>query len=315
MALARTTSTLATLSGGPKHICVETTTPAAYVTSGVTGRLSQLNLTTNVFINNFFGNGTVGSVSGTQAVAQLNTPTFPCTDGSYVYFVENPSFKIRRGKISDRSLEDFVGSGVTGTADGTGAAASFPSISGMVMNNGATKKLYVSHGTALRVIDVATQAVSTMPAVTQAGCALGITADDKYLIGSYSSRIWVLELANPGFIIYIAGNGVTTADLDGLSRSSQFRDVSQLAASAGLIFIAELTGKSLRQLTFDPQTLVPNMTNVAGDGQALSVDGTATGTGTGTSINGCGGVAVWPGQPTLTLLFTDTNGSKVGKVV
>lgn len=320
MALARTISTVATLSGGPKHLCIEPGGAFAYVTSAVTGRISQLNTSTMTFVANWFGTGTAGVTNGVNGTGQVSGPTCPCTDGTNTYWIETANNKIRMAGNISRTISDFAGSGVAGTADGTGTAATFQSLSGMVMNNAGTK-LYVSHGVLIRVIDVATGVVTTLagsapiPAITQAGTFLGITADDKYLIGSYSSRLWVLELANPGYLSYIAGNGVTTADADGLSRLSQFRDTSQFAASPGLIFIAENTGKSLRQLTFDPQALVPNMTNVAGDGTAFTTNGTATGTGTGTAINGCGGVVVWPGQGTLTLLCTDINGGVIRKIV
>lgn len=306
--MTATFTVLATAAANPKNLCFDPTGRYLYYVSASTGRLSQYDTQTSTYTLARFGTGTAGSTNGAAGVGQINNPQQICTDGTWVYWTEfSTNTKVRRANIGSGAIEDFVGT-VAGTADGTGlgaaSTATFQNLKGMCINTARTK-LYLSHDTVIRVVTISDGTTTTLPmTMFQTNVSLTIDPTDSWLYGTSSTcKIWRAPLPTPAFCTFVAGNGQTTADVDGLGRLSQMRDVTQLCATPTNLFISEQVGSILRQVPRDPNNVVPNMTTV--------VDSNAT----PLTFTGCAGVVAWPGQAADTLVASDYTGNRLLKIV
>lgn len=302
--MTATFSVLGTPAVGPKNLCFDPAGRYIYYACSTAGRISQFDTSTSTFTLTRFGTGTAGSTNGAAGTGQTNYPQVIATDGTWVYWVEfATNTKVRRANITSGAIEDFVGTATAGTADGIGAAATLQNVKGMCIN-GARTKLYFSQDFTIRVVDIASATVTTLPIVMlQNSSAICIDPTDTYLYGTNNTtKIWRAALPNPAIFTYIAANGTITADVDGLGRTSQMRDVTQFANDGTRMLISENTGSVLRQLTLDPQGSVPNMTTL--------VDSNTT----PLTFTGVTGVTAWPGQAN-TFVGSDSTGSRLLKVI
>lgn len=311
--LTRDMTTLASAVGALKAVCVTPDGAALFAASNVAGRIVGYNLTpgaTSPLTANFFGTGTAGTVDGPAGTATVNAPAFTQTDGTYVWFYQQATFTIRRGKISDKSISTVAGTGVTGSVDGVGTAASIGIVSSMFLHL-PTRTIWFSEGTKLRTMNIDTGAIATIP-VTLEGPSTGIclNAAGTVVYGWYlnRARLWRMPTSG-GFITYYAGNGSSATDVDGSGPAASLRDVSQmeLDSAGGILYISQIAGLRVRQVNLATGAV----STVVGNGVSASVNGN----GTSAQIAGAYGLAIWPGKSVTTLIVTDYNGGFLKQVL
>ena len=105
--------------------------------------------------------GSAIGFDGTGAAASFKHPTDITSDGTNLYVVDSASSTIRKIVIATGVVSTFAGSGTTGSANGTGTAASFSHPYRITYSGG---NLYVSDmgNRTIRKIVIATRVVSTL---------------------------------------------------------------------------------------------------------------------------------------------------------
>ncbi|MBX9808411.1 MAG: SMP-30/gluconolactonase/LRE family protein, partial [Flavobacteriaceae bacterium] len=103
-----------------------------YVTESLNNKIRKI--TPTGVVSTFAGSGLQGSADGIGTVASFNYPSGIAVDASgNVYVADRGNYKIR--KITPAGVvSTFAGSGVRGSADGTGTAASFGSPNGVAID-------------------------------------------------------------------------------------------------------------------------------------------------------------------------------------
>jgi gliding motility-associated-like protein len=98
-------------------------------------------ITASGVVSTFAGSGVAGSAGGSGVAATFNSPTGIAIDGAgNLYVTDNGGYIVRR-ITSGKTVSTLAGSGVSGSANGIGIAASFGSLTGAVVS--VTGYMYV----------------------------------------------------------------------------------------------------------------------------------------------------------------------------
>jgi len=128
----------------------------------------------NVYVadtgNNMIRQIVVGSGLVSTLAAGFNAPAGVATDGTYVYVADTGNNLIRQVTTPGGVVVTLAGSGSSGSADGTGTAASFNAPKGVALNAAGTL-LYVADtgNNTIRQIVIATKVVTTLAGSTSGG--------------------------------------------------------------------------------------------------------------------------------------------------
>lgn len=198
-------------SAGSFTVSTGTTTPVAAVGTQMGGARQGLPLVlTNV----------VTTVAGTGLVnGPFWLPLSITTDGTNLYVADTNTGKISKIVIATGVVTTLAGSGVSGTLDGIGTAASFNGLAGITTDG---TNLYVSNLYTIRKIVITTGVVTTLAGSGVAGSQDGTgTSAQIYYPGSITtdgSNLYVND--NNGIRkIVIASGVVTTLWKPGLAAS------------------------------------------------------------------------------------------------
>jgi DNA-binding beta-propeller fold protein YncE len=219
---------------------------------------------TSITVSTFAGGGSPGSADGTGTYASFNFPFAVALDSAgNIYVVDAANNKIR--KITPAGVvTTFAGSGDSGSADGTGTAASFFLPGGVAVDSAGN--IYVADTLSNKIRKITPAAVVT----TLAGSGTLGSADGTGTAASFSSpsgvtvdlagNIYVGDSLNnkirkitPAAVVTtLAGIGTQGFD-DGTGTSATFRSPRGIALdSAGNIYVADTNNHLIRKLTSDP---------------------------------------------------------------
>jgi sugar lactone lactonase YvrE len=234
-------------------------------------------------VTTFAGTGVGSFANGARLSAQFNRPQDCVMDGyGNLYVVDTANVRIRKIDASG-NVTTFAGSGVTGDADGIGAAASFREPSGITIGGG---NLYVTdfHGNRIRKIVISTAAVTTLAGSSSgvSGLIDGIGGQTRFYYPTqiaygpdgflYVATInAVRKVSMTGVVTTLAGSS-TAGYLDGLGTAAQFNRPYGLAIDAlGNVFVSENTNKTIRKIT--PAGLVTTFLKTTYEGMyRISID-------------------------------------------
>jgi sugar lactone lactonase YvrE len=255
------------------------------------------------------GTGALGSVDGTGDVATFNDPTAVAVDGSgAIYVGEYAGQKIRKITLtgpnprvaSSYTVTTWAGSGVAGSADGTGTSAQFRVIYGLAAEQDGT--LYVADAGNHKIRRVSTQ----REVVTIAGTGAAGSLDGSGKVAQFNGPAGV-ALLNGSLVIteYIgnklrlltltpggtaqnpadwqvrtlAGTG-TAGGTDGRGDAAQFNNPFSLTADgAGNLVVADYANIKLRKVTLTAGFFpvgIPTATTVTEPAQLSNGEGVYT---------------------------------------
>ena len=122
-------------------------------------KIRKIDISTG-FVTTLAGSGTMASTNGTGTAASFGHPAGITSDGTNLYVTDQNTHKIRKIVISTGVVTTFAGSGSAGSANGTGASASFNKPRGITTDG---TDLYVNDESSYKIrrIAIATRVVTT----------------------------------------------------------------------------------------------------------------------------------------------------------
>jgi hypothetical protein len=255
--------------------------------------------------------GMSGSTDGTGAAARFWLPSAVAADGAAnVYVADSDNHNVR--KITPAGVvTTLAGSAtVTGSADGTGAGASFDNPSGATADNAGTVFVADAFNNVIRSITPA-GVVRTLAGTAGrfgttdgAGAAArfsfpsGVATDSAGNVYVADSGVWtgglgetdfgnhvIRRITPAGVVTTLAGTAGMAGSTDGTGVAARFNTPLGVATdSAGNVYVADTYNSTIRKIT--PAGVV---TTLAGTAQ---VTGSSDGTGAAAAFNYPTGVAV-----------------------
>jgi len=260
--------------------------------------------------NIFAGQSEVtGSTDGTGSEALFKYPLGLATDtNGNVYVADTDNGTIR--KITPEGVVTTLAglAGMSGNADGTGAAARFASLGGLATD--AAGNIYVADGETVRKV-TPEGTVTTLagehsdPAVQAAFRNLsGVAADGagNLLVSDWNNNNAIFRITPEGAVSVLAGQPGVPGNVDGIGSDARFHSALILTSDvAGNLYLAD--NNTIRKVTADGV-----VTTVAGTAGA---SGSADGTGGAASFNSPQGAAL---DSSLNLYIADTGNYTVRKI-
>ena len=204
---------------------------------------------------------TPGSADGIGAAASFNSPYGITTDGTNVFVTEVGNNKVRQIVIATGAVTTLAGSGVAGSVDGVGTAATFTNLRGITTDGTNLYVVEVGTSANVRKIVIATGAVTTVAgsptlfgSVNGTGTAAtftiptGITTDgtNLYIADAGAQNIRKVVIAT-GVVTTLAGTGLTGA-IDGAGAGATFYAPSGIISDGVSLYVSDLTNNKIRKI-------------------------------------------------------------------
>ncbi len=221
--------------------------------------------------------GVTGSADGTVAASHLAWPYGVAVDGSgNVYIAENWIKTIR--KITPAGLVSTLAgaAGVSGSADGTGAAAQFAGPNGVAVDGSGNVYVADSWNSTIRKITPA-GVVSTLAgtagvwgsadgagAQAQFGYPIGVAVDGTgNLFVADSENNTIRKITPAGVVSTLAGTAGVRGSADGTGAAAQFSGPCSVTVDkSGNIYVADKGNNTIREIA--PSGAVSTVVGVAG---------------------------------------------------
>jgi len=262
------------------------------------------------------GNGTSGFVDGTGTAARFSLPNgiavIPSTNTIVVADMGNNRIRlVTPGGV----VTTLAGQTTAGSADGTGAAASFNQPRGVALLSDGKIAVAEVSGNRIRIVDPTSGVVTTLAGQTTAGAADGTGAAASFsgpfgvaMIPS-TNLIVVADQGNHRIRLVTYPEGVVTTlagssagATDGTGTAASFSSPGGVAIdSLGNIIVADTSNHYIRRITY-PGGVV---TKLAGNGSNTFADGT----GTAARVNAPRGVVLNP--LTGAVVLADSNNNRI----
>jgi sugar lactone lactonase YvrE len=235
-----------------------------YVADASNNEIRQINISTST-VTTLAGSPSPigGHADGTGAAASFNNPLGVAVDSSgNLYVADVGNNEIRKIVISTGVVTTFAGSLSSGSADGTGASASFNEPIGLAFYAGS---LYVidDYNSEIRKVVLPTGVVTTLAGNLTWGHAdgigtaatfdqpSGITSDGKgnlYVCDNGNSIIRKFVIST-GAVTTLAGTAFVHGSNDGTGPAAQFYYPFGIAADAlGNVFVSDQYNNEIRQI-------------------------------------------------------------------
>jgi hypothetical protein len=227
-----------------------------------TGQVSTLAGATSYLGNSLWG--PCSSTDGIGATARFNNPQGLATDGINLYVADTWSHIIRKIVLSTGEVSTLAGStGLTGMADGIGAAARFNNPQGIATDG---TNLYVadSHNYTLRKIAIATREVTTLAGfpgswgftdgigdAARFGVPRGVTTDGTYLYVTDSGNQTIRKMTiATREVITIAGTpgSPITSSVDGTGATATFGYPLGITIDESSLYITDSSVNTIRRI-------------------------------------------------------------------
>ena len=280
----------------PTGICIDSTATNMYVADTSNHRIRRIVITTGAVTT--LAGSTQGSADGTGIAATFNGPQGICIDstGTNLYVVDRNNHRIRMIVIATGAVTTVAGSS-SGSADGTGTAATFNTPQGICIDSSATT-LYVTdrNNHRIRKIVIATAVVTTLAGSTQ-GSAVGIGTSARFngpsgiCIDSTETKLYIADNDNNRIrMIVIATAVVTTVagsssgSADGIGTSARFSSPTFISidSTGTILYLTDRANHRIRKIVVSftpPLTVGTNVgINTLTPQYALDVNGTVNAT-------------------------------------
>ena len=261
--------------------------------------------------------GTTGSADGIGTAATFSSPTGITTDGTNLYLTDYGSNTVRKIVIATGAVSTIAGTpGTTGSADGTGTAATFHSPAG-ITTDGVNLYVADTNNSTVRRIEFATGVVTTLAGTAGApGWAdgigaganfsypFGITTDgtNLYVADTNNSTVRRIEIATRA-VTTVAGTVGVPGWADNTGGAAYFDYPQGIATDGTNLYVADTSSSTIRKIIISTRAV----NTIAGI--ALTT-GSADGAGAVATFSSPAGIAVRG----TNLYVADTNNSTIRKI-
>ena len=219
------------------------------------------------------GNGSNQTINGNGTSASFNAPNGIAKDSNGNLFVSEEIGRVIRKITPSGDVTIFAGSGMNGSVDGTGTAASFASLGGLVIDN--ANNVYVGDYGNSRIRKISPSGVVTTISSTigNSSYAMCIDASKTNIYFTGSSRIVrKLEIAT-GIVTTIAGSG-NQGNIDGVGTAAWFNLPFGLTLDPtnSFLYVSDYFNQNIRKINLT----TTEVTTLAGNGSSGSIDGTGS---------------------------------------
>ena len=243
--------------------------------------------------------GLPGSADGTGAAARFYAPGDVAVDGAGNVFVADWGNNTIRRITPAGAVTTFAGTaGLSGSADGTGAAARFAGPTGMAVDRSGNMFVADNLNHTIREITPAGVVTTFAGKAGLSGSAdgtgaaarfngpIGVTVDQAGNVFVADSQNRTIRKITPaGVVTTFAGTAGSSGDADGMGAAARFRVPSGLAADGSdNLFVGDDYNYTIRKIT--PAGVVTTFAGTAG------VSGNADGTGAAARFKSPLGVTV-----------------------
>jgi hypothetical protein len=275
-------------------------------------------------VSTFAGSaGNAGSADGTGADARFYQPSDLASDGAGHLFVSDQyNYTIRKIVIATATVSTLAGSsGKAGSADGTGTGARFSYPRGVASDGAGNVFLVDSNNQAIRQVDIATAAVTTLAGSPETmGSSDGTGADARFwqpngLASDGAGNLFVADANNyiirkidlaTSAVTTLAGSPGVRGHDDGTGLSARFTFPNAVASDgAGNLFVVDTNNHTIRSIV----VATAAVTTLAGSPGA---SGSADGTGPAARFSYPGSVVA---DRTGNLFVADTFNNTIRKIV
>ena len=229
--------------------------------------------------------GAPGSVDGTGAAASFNDPEGIATDGTRLYVADAGNNTVRQLVIATGVVTTLAGTaGASGSADGTGAAARFDSLTGNATDG--TNVYIADSNNTIRQIVIATGVVTTLAGTAGVtgsadgnGAAAsfsnpqGVATDgtNVYIGDGYNNTIRKIVIAT-GAVTTIAGSAGQFGSDNGTGAAALFYNPTGVAIDGGNLYVNDATNETIREVAIATDAV----TTLAGYSDIGETDGPAS---------------------------------------
>ncbi|MBI5234970.1 MAG: hypothetical protein HY886_01820 [Deltaproteobacteria bacterium] len=217
--------------------------------------------------------GTYGTTDGTGAGASFNTPYGVITDGTNLYVADTSNHTIRKVVISTGVVTTFAGTaGTSGSANGTGIAATFNSPRGITTDG---TNLYVADtgNNSVRQIVISTAAVTTLAAGFNSPSGITTYGTNLYVADTNNHTIRQIVIST-GTVTTIAGTTGTAGSADGTGIAATFNTPQGITTDGTNLYVADTGNHTVRKVVISSGVVT---TPVGSAGSAGSADGVGSG--------------------------------------
>jgi len=258
------TATLVLAGGtGARNVTV-TTGGGTSNTKTFTINSSPITAASSYEIKGFVGFGGAGFVDGTGTDAAFDSPNGVFSDGTNLYIADTDNDVIRKMVISTGVVTTLAGTaGISGSTDGTGAAARFDTPFG-IWGDATGTNLYVTVKGGVRKVVISSGVVSTFAGSTSGATGFmddtGTAARFNFasgIWGDVSGNLYVADQNNRrirkvvisgGAVSTIAGSGSSGADDNATGTSATFNGPFGLTGDGTNLYVADRFNHTIRQI-------------------------------------------------------------------
>jgi len=241
--------------------------------------------------------GYSGSDDATGSAARFSYPYSITTDGTNLYVADTLNCTIRKIVIASGVVTTLAGiAGSSGSADGTGSAASF-STPGGITTDGTNLYVADSNNNTIRKIVIASGVVTTLAGTAGSSgfndgtgsaarfdCPFGITIDGINLyVGEYNNNTIRKIVIASGVVTTLAGTAGSSGSVDGIGSTARFNAPLCLTTDGINLYVADTGNNTVRKIGI-ASGVVTTLAGTAGS------SGSADGTGTAARFNQPAGI-------------------------
>ncbi|MDD5296923.1 MAG: fibronectin type III domain-containing protein [Rhodocyclaceae bacterium] len=225
--------------------------------------------------------GVVPSFSAVSTFATgYSVPTDVTSDGTNLYAWARNGYRLYKIVIATGVATSVAGSGSSGSADGTGAAASFNWTYG-ITTDGTNVYVADTWNSKIRKVVIATGVVTTLAGSASAGSTNGTGAgasfNSPYGITTDGTSLYVADTSNhlirkiviaTGVVTTVAGTGAS-GSANGTGTAAAFNQPRGITTDGTSLYVTEYGGNKIRRIVIATGAV----TTLAGTGTAGSTDG------------------------------------------
>ncbi|MDD5030653.1 MAG: hypothetical protein PHH58_14340, partial [Rhodoferax sp.] len=228
-----------------------------------------------------------GYVDDTGTAAKFQFPMDITTDGTYLFVTDSSNHVIRKIEITTGVTSTLAGSGVAGSADGTGVDASFNQPEGLTTDGSSVYVADVQNHK-IRKIEIATGVVTTVAGTGTSGFVDGagsiatfsrparITTDGTNLYvtdtGNYKIRQIVIAT---DVVSTLAGS--TRGYVNGIGTATKFSETSGITTDGVNLYVVDNASLAIRKIVIASQevtTLIGPSAPWFANPRGITTDGT-----------------------------------------